>query len=46
MWKLNVDFLNQGALDKSDSDEGAEVDNIQWKQVNITGKYPAKISHH
>ena len=46
MWKLNVDFLAHGALDKSDSDDGVEIENIQWKQVNITGKFPAKISHH
>lgn len=46
MWKLNIDFLTHGALDKPDSEDGVEVDNIQWKQVNITGKFPPKISHH
>ena len=46
MWKLNIDFLTQGALDKPESEDGVEVDNIQWKQVNITGKFPPKISHH
>jgi hypothetical protein len=46
MWKLNVDFLNHGALDRSEGDEGIEVENIQWKQVTLTGKFPAKIAHH
>lgn len=46
MWKLNVNFLTQGALDKPDSEDGIEIDNVQWKQVNITGKFPDKISHH
>ncbi len=44
MWKLKIDFLKGGA--NHDTEEGAEVDGIQWKHVNITGKFPAKISHH
>jgi hypothetical protein len=28
MWKLNIDFLNQGALDKHEGEESAEIDNI------------------
>jgi len=46
MWKLNVDFLNHGALDRAEGDEGIEVENIQWKQVTLTGKFPTKIAHH
>jgi hypothetical protein len=46
LWQLNVDFLNHGDLDRIEGDEAAEVENVQWKQVNITGKFPSKISHH
>jgi hypothetical protein len=46
MWKLNIDFLNKGALDKIEGDEEIEVENIQWRQVTLSGKYPASIAHH
>lgn len=46
MWKLNIEFLNKGALDHADGDDEIEIDNIQWKQVNVTGKFPKSISHH
>lgn len=47
MWKLKVDFLKTAtSAAPRDEDEDVEIDNIQWKQVNLTGKFPAKISHH
>lgn len=49
MWKLNVDFLfsKDGTLEQdSEMADGAEIEGATWKQVNMTGSFPAKLAHH
>jgi hypothetical protein len=49
MWKLNVEFLysKDGTLEQeSEMADGAEIEGATWKQVNITGNFPAKLAHH
>jgi Kelch motif len=49
MWKLNIDFLyaKQGTLEQDqDMQDGTEIEGATWKQVNITGSFPAKLAHH
>lgn len=45
MWKLGIDYLYNPALN-IESDEGTDIEGKEWKQVTLTGKFPAKIAHH
>jgi hypothetical protein len=47
MWKLGIDFLYNGSaeVDKGIAD-GAEIEGVSWTQINLGGKYPARLAHH
>ncbi len=45
MWKLGIDYLYNPALN-IESDENTDIEGKEWKQVTLTGKFPAKIAHH
>ena len=45
MWKLSVDYMYNDAV-KVDAEKGTEIEGKEWKQVTLTGKFPAKIAHH
>lgn len=47
MWKLGIDFLYNGSAEVDGGiADGAEIEGVSWSQINLSGKYPARLAHH